>query len=192
MYRHISVFLKNGSFIFRQTLIKYHPRYDGCDMTELNNQNVLSKMNTDCEASRGRRRLMLQLLFQVFLPCRFLTPSSWSIICSSSVWSSALSGATLISLTALNSPQLFRCSFSRRKKFHTKRLEKDKPLLVATTSPDLKHSVLLLYPYFKYNYQIHTCILEIWDQIISPCCQKVEVFLPVTVNKISLESLDKL
>ena len=31
-------------------------------------------------------------------------------------------GAIEISLTALNSPQLFKCSFSRRKKFHTNRL----------------------------------------------------------------------
>lgn len=77
-----------------------------------------------CEVdSRGRRSDRLWDLFQVFLPERFRTPSSWSIICSSSVWSSALSGATEISRTARNSPQLFRCSFSRRKKFHTKRLQ---------------------------------------------------------------------
>lgn len=31
-----------------------------------------------------------------------------------------------MSLTALNSPQLFRCSFSSRKKFHTKRLRRRK------------------------------------------------------------------
>ncbi|KAG7267804.1 hypothetical protein CRUP_003223 [Coryphaenoides rupestris] len=36
---------------------------------------------------------------------RLRTPSSWSIICSSSVWSSALSGATEMSRTARNSPQ---------------------------------------------------------------------------------------
>lgn len=74
------------------------------------------------EDSRGRFSDRLWDLFQVFFPERFRTPSSWSIICSSSVWSSALSGATEMSLTARNSPQLFRCSFSRRKKFHTKRL----------------------------------------------------------------------
>lgn len=75
------------------------------------------------EDSRGRRSDRLWDLFQVFFPERFRTPSSWSIICSSRVWSSALSGATEMSLTARNSPQLFRCSFSRRKKFHTKRLQ---------------------------------------------------------------------
>ena len=32
-------------------------------------------------------------------------------------------GAIEISRTALNSPQLLRCSFSRRKKFQTKRLK---------------------------------------------------------------------
>lgn len=78
------------------------------------------------EDSRGRLSDRLWDLFQVFFPQRFRTPSSWSIICSSSVWSSALSGATEMSLTARNSPQLFRCSFSRRKKFHTKRLRGDR------------------------------------------------------------------
>lgn len=75
----------------------------------------------DWEARRGRRRDMLWLYFHDRFFWRFRTPSSWSIICSSSVWSSALRGATEMSRTARNSPQLFRCSFSRRKKFHTNR-----------------------------------------------------------------------
>lgn len=89
-------------------------------------RHPFAKLMSYCEVdSRGRLRDKLWDPFQVFLPERFLTPSSWSIICSSSVWSSALSGATEMSRTARNSPQLFRCSFSRRKKFHTKRLRGD-------------------------------------------------------------------
>ena len=53
---------------------------------------------------------------------RWLTPSSSSIICWSKAWSLELIGAMEISRTARNWPQLFKCSFSRRKKFHTKRL----------------------------------------------------------------------
>ena len=77
----------------------------------------------------------------------FLTPDSESIARRSTVKSSSLQnfllffsskffvsmhemvvsylrGATEMSLTARNSPQLFRCSFSRRKKFQTNRLHK--------------------------------------------------------------------
>ena len=44
-----------------------------------------------------------------------------SMSASSLVKSFSLSGATEISRTARNSPQLLRCSFSSRKKFQTKR-----------------------------------------------------------------------
>jgi len=57
------------------------------------------------------------------LPCRLDTPSSLSIISSSRVWSLAWIGAIEMSLTARNWPQLFKCSFSSRKKFHTNLLE---------------------------------------------------------------------
>lgn len=96
-----------------------------------------------CEVdSRGRLRDKLWDPFQVFLPERFFTPSSWSIICSSSVWSSALSGATEMSRTARNSPQLFRCSFSRRKKFHTKRLRGEGEEGHGGFSTQLEHLIL--------------------------------------------------
>lgn len=51
----------------------------------------------------------------------FMTPSGSSIIRRIAVWSDESIGAIDISRTALNLPQLFKCSFSRRKKFHTKR-----------------------------------------------------------------------
>lgn len=47
------------------------------------------------------------------------TPSSSSIISSNWFWSFESIGAIEISLTALNCPQLLRCSFSNRKKFQT-------------------------------------------------------------------------
>ena len=44
-------------------------------------------------------------------------------------------GAIEISRTALNSPQLLRCSFSRRKKFQTKRLKiSNNPKAVVNTA----------------------------------------------------------
>ena len=52
----------------------------------------------------------------------WITPSSSSIICWSKAWSLELIGAIDMSRTARNCPQLFKCSFSRRKKFHTNRL----------------------------------------------------------------------
>lgn len=102
--------------------VQAHPKSDGNYSAVIRLHQHVGGEHTHWEARRGLRRLMLYVLFQLFLPCRFLTPSSWSIICSSRVWSSALSGATLMSRTALNSPQLFRCSFSNRKKFQTNRL----------------------------------------------------------------------
>lgn len=50
---------------------------------------------------------------------RFTTPSSSSIILRIVVWSDESIGAMEISRTALNLPQLFKCSFSSRKKFQT-------------------------------------------------------------------------
>lgn len=58
-----------------------------------------------------------------FLTLRFTTPSGSSIIFRMAAWSEASIGATEISRTARNLPQLFKCSFSKRKKFQTKRLE---------------------------------------------------------------------
>ena len=49
---------------------------------------------------------------------RLITPSAASIILKIWDWSEQSTGATDISLTALNLPQLFKCSFSKRKKFH--------------------------------------------------------------------------
>lgn len=57
-----------------------------------------------------------------FLLRLFTTPSSSSIMRRIFSWSEELIGATEMSRTARNLPQLFRCSFSSRKKFHTKRL----------------------------------------------------------------------
>lgn len=53
-------------------------------------------------------------------------PSISSISCSSKAWSPVSIGTTEISRTARNWPQLFRCSFSRRKKFQMKRLQPKK------------------------------------------------------------------
>lgn len=53
-------------------------------------------------------------------------PSISSISCSSKAWSPVSIGTTEISRTARNWPQLFRCSFSRRKKFQMKRLQPEK------------------------------------------------------------------
>lgn len=52
------------------------------------------------------------------------TPFSSSIIRKICVWSELSIGAIEISRTARNLPQLFKCSFSKRKKFHTNRLKK--------------------------------------------------------------------
>ena len=52
-----------------------------------------------------------------------LTPSSWSIISSNRDWSLAYIGAMDMSRTARNWPQLFKCSFSRRKKFQMNLLQ---------------------------------------------------------------------
>lgn len=54
--------------------------------------------------------------------CLLVTPSSASIMCSSRAWSFESSGAIDMSRTARNWPTLFRCSFSRRKKFQQNRL----------------------------------------------------------------------
>ena len=51
------------------------------------------------------------------------SPSMSSIICSRNAWSSVSMGTTEMSRTARNWPQLFKCSFSRRKKFQIKRLK---------------------------------------------------------------------
>lgn len=51
------------------------------------------------------------------------TPFSSSIIRKICVWSELSIGAIEISRTARNLPQLFKCSFSKRKKFHTNRLK---------------------------------------------------------------------
>lgn len=53
----------------------------------------------------------------------FITPSGSSIIRRIDVWSDESMGAIEISRTALNLPQLFKCSFSKRKKFHTNLLK---------------------------------------------------------------------
>lgn len=58
-----------------------------------------------------------------FRTLRFTTPSGSSIILRMAAWSDASIGATEISRTARNLPQLFKCSFSSRKKFQTKRLQ---------------------------------------------------------------------
>lgn len=52
---------------------------------------------------------------------RLLMPSNSSIMCSIWFWSDESIGAMEMSRTALNLPQLFKCSFSKRKKFHTNR-----------------------------------------------------------------------
>lgn len=62
----------------------------------------------------------LLLLSFVFL---FVTPSSLSIMSSNNAWSLASMGAIEMSRTALNWPQLFKCSFSSRKKFQTNLLK---------------------------------------------------------------------
>lgn len=59
----------------------------------------------------------------VFLFLLFITPSFSSIILTITIWSEVSNGATDMSLTALNFPQLLRCSFSKRKKFQTNRLK---------------------------------------------------------------------
>ncbi len=51
------------------------------------------------------------------------TPLGSSIIFKIVVWSLESIGAIEMSLTALNWPQLFKCSFSSRKKFQTNRLK---------------------------------------------------------------------
>lgn len=53
----------------------------------------------------------------------FTTPSYSSIILNIVVWSEESIGAMEMSRTALNLPQLLRCSFSSRKKFQTNRLK---------------------------------------------------------------------
>ena len=60
-------------------------------------------------------------------------PSISSISCSSKAWSPVSIGTTEISRTARNWPQLFRCSFSRRKKFQMKRLQPKKKDNLTTT-----------------------------------------------------------
>lgn len=54
--------------------------------------------------------------------CRLITPSSSSIIFSIELKSVICMGLIEISRTARNWPQLFKCSFSKRKKFQTNRL----------------------------------------------------------------------
>ena len=56
--------------------------------------------------------------------CLFVTPSGSSISFSSICWSLESIGAIDMSRTARNWPQLFKCSFSKRKKFHTNLLKK--------------------------------------------------------------------
>lgn len=60
---------------------------------------------------------------RLFLSYRLTMPSSGSsIIRRISAWSDESIGAIEMSRTARNLPQLLRCSFSSRKKFHTNRL----------------------------------------------------------------------
>lgn len=72
---------------------------------------------------------------------RFITPSSSSIIRSINDWSDESIGAIDMSRTALNLPQLFRCSFSNRKKFQTNRLEIFKKFYFFP----IKHEIYSLY-----------------------------------------------
>uniref|UniRef100_A0A6B0UJA0 Putative secreted protein n=1 Tax=Ixodes ricinus TaxID=34613 RepID=A0A6B0UJA0_IXORI len=65
---------------------------------------------------------LLGLLRSSLCP-RLTTPLGSSIMRTSSAWLPESIGATEMSRTARNLPQLFRCSFSSRKKFHTKRLK---------------------------------------------------------------------
>lgn len=61
---------------------------------------------------------------RLFLSYRLTIPSSGSSIMRRiSAWSDESIGAMEMSRTARNLPQLLRCSFSSRKKFHTKRLQ---------------------------------------------------------------------
>ena len=72
--------------------------------------------------------LVLLLLLKPIVFGLFWTPSSKSIIFSIIATSVARIGLIEISLTARNWPQLFKCSFSKRKKFQMNLLFKIKKL----------------------------------------------------------------
>ena len=69
---------------------------------------------------------LLDLAFVFFLSLTLETPLDSSIILIISAWSLVSIGATEMSLTALNLPQLLMCSFSNRKKFQTNRRKTSK------------------------------------------------------------------
>lgn len=87
---------------------------------------------------------------------RFKTPSSSSIMRITSSGSDGAIGAMQISRTALNLPQLFKCSFSKRKKFQINLLRKtnnnnillsDKSIVNYT--PHIINLVYILYTYVQ-------------------------------------------
>ena len=66
-----------------------------------------------CLTRVEERPTFFTVSFRLFF---LLDPSGSSIILITLAWSATLIGAIEMFLTALNSPQLLRCSFSRRKK----------------------------------------------------------------------------
>ena len=92
--------------------------------------NVYKRELSSFSSMRTAVCMVFRIPFGIFLrrsvPDLF-SPSpalSESIICSRRAWLRESSGTTEMSRTARKLPQLFKCSFSRRKKFHTKRLER--------------------------------------------------------------------
>lgn len=78
---------------------------------------------TDDGSSIDANNGFLSSFFFTFFGLRLVTPLSSSIIRKIWAWSEESTGATEMSLTARKLPQLFICSFSNRKKFHTNRLK---------------------------------------------------------------------
>lgn len=141
---------------------KWHMNYDA--QAELSYSTTLQDMNQKWHCSPGTGKhthllgnnLVVSLVF--FL---FVTPSSSSIISSSKAWSLAFIGAMEMSRTARNWPQLFRCSFSKRKKFHTNLLKKysNRKRLKSTHHSHIKPKYLFCYINSMVSQRSHIYIL---------------------------------
>lgn len=80
----------------------------------------------------------------------FCTPFGSSIIRKINTWSEDSIGATEMSLTALNLPQLFKCSFSKRKKFQMNLLKTSRGAVI-----DVIKSELIILASVRKNAGIH-------------------------------------
>ena len=106
--------------------------------------------------------------------CLFVTPSGSSISFSNICWSFESIGAIDMSRTARNWPQLFKCSFSKRKKFHTNLLENTNTFWsnrmknIFLNGRKAKESKILIFVFWLFHY-LNTSSDAKMDLSISPC-----------------------